>query len=237
MRLEQYLNLINEGINDKGIFKTCFFGGTPAAGKSYVIKKIKAGNVDPRIVNTDTWIEFFGQGGNIDWAKYGDKTKHLTKSQLVNYINGLLPLFIDGTSSSSAALFRRKGILKSLGYDTAMVWIDTPLEEAIERNKKRKRHVDEDFIKKTYKKAISLKPYYASEFKVFTEILNGEGELIDKVIVDAYKKMESWFNSPIQNPIGQEFKEEMVKNGWKYLIDHPHYNMNHIKKLVENWYR
>lgn len=236
-RLIEWLEL-NESINDKGIWKACFMGGSPASGKSFVLKKIKSGSIDPRVVNTDTWVEFFGNGGNVDWDKYGDKTKQLTKSQLVNYLNSLLPLWIDGTSSNPSSLFRRQGILKSLGYDTAMVWVDTPLEDAIERNRKRDRNVDVDFIKKVYEKAQSLKPYYASEFGGnFTEILNGEGELNDKVIVNAYKKMDGWFNSPLQNPIGIELKREMIENGWKYLVDHPDYDMKFLKKLVDNWYK
>jgi len=60
MKLQQFI--INESINDKGILKSVFMGGTPGAGKSYVLKKITDGNVNPRIVNTDTWTEFLKVG-------------------------------------------------------------------------------------------------------------------------------------------------------------------------------
>ena len=238
-RLYDWLEL-NESINDKGIFKACFMSGSSSSGKSYVISKISSGVVDPRIVNTDTWTEFYMKKFDIkdlDWQEYGSKTKLLTKSQLVNYINSLLPMWIDGTSSNSSAILRRKGILQSLGYDTAMVFVDTPVETAIERNKQRGRTVDVEFLKRSYEYTQKLKNYYASEFKTFTEILNGEGELNDKVIVEAYKKMESWFLSPIENPIGSELKQEMIDNGWKYLVDTPEYDMQYIKKLVDNWYK
>jgi hypothetical protein len=49
--------------------------------------------------------------------------------------------------------------------------------------------------------------------------------------------MEKFFLSPIENPIGQQLKEEMLDNGWKYLIDTPEYDMSYIKKLIDNWYR
>jgi len=238
-RLYDWLEL-NESINDKGIFKACFMSGSSSSGKSYVISKISSGVVDPRIVNTDTWTEFYMKKFDIkdlDWQEYGSKTKLLTKSQLVNYINSLLPMWIDGTSSNSSAILRRKGILQSLGYDTAMVFVDTPVETAIERNKQRGRTVDVEFLKRSYEYTQKLKNYYESEFKTFTEILNGEGELNDKVIVEAYKKMESWFLSPIENPIGSELKQEMIDNDWKYLVDTPEYDMQYIKKLVDNWYK
>jgi hypothetical protein len=50
MKFNQYLT---EGINDKGIFKAIFMGGSSASGKSYVIKQISSGSISPRLVNTD----------------------------------------------------------------------------------------------------------------------------------------------------------------------------------------
>lgn len=53
-RLYEFLKSLNEGINDKGIFKAAFMSGSSAAGKSYVISRITSGSIEPRIVNTDT---------------------------------------------------------------------------------------------------------------------------------------------------------------------------------------
>jgi thymidylate kinase len=116
----------------------------------------------------------------------------------------------------------------------AMVFVDTPVDTAIKRNKERGRHVQEEFLIKAYKDSQKLKKFYSSEFRKFTEILNGEGELIDKVIIDAYRKMENFFLSPIENPIGKELKEEMIENGYKYLDDTPEYDIKYIKKLASN---
>ena len=237
MKFYNYLEeLITESINDKGIMHASFFAGTPGAGKSFVRKKIKAGTIEPRVVNTDKFSEFFDERG-VDWELYGDKVKQLTQNQLIQYINSLLPLWIDGTSSNPSAVFRRQGILKSIGYDTAMVWIETSLETALERNRQRERQVSEDFIKKTYEKIAPLKDYYKSEFKNFKVINNDKGALTEDVILDAYKKMEKFFSSPIENPIGKELQEEMMENGYKYLAEHPEYDLQYVKKLVSNWYK
>ena len=235
MRLMEYLQ---ESINDKGIFKSCMMAGTSNSGKSWVITKITSGQIEPRIVNTDKFVEFYmDMDPGYDWLKYGDQTKKLTKAQLFNYINSLLPLWIDGTSSNPNAVLRRKGMLQSLGYDVSMIFVDTPVETAIERNKKRNRVVDEDFLVKAYEQSMQLKNYYASEFKVFTEILNGEGELTDEAILNAYRKMRGFFDGPLMNPIGQNLIKELKNIGGKYLVDHSEYNMQYLKKLVENWYR
>ena len=67
MKFKNYIELITEGINDKGIFKACFMGSNPAAGKSYTISKISSGLISPRIVNTYKMTEFLAK-------KYGKQT-------------------------------------------------------------------------------------------------------------------------------------------------------------------
>lgn len=93
MYFEEFLLL--EGINDKGIFKSVFMSGSPGSGKSYVIKKIKSGMIDAKIVNTDKYTEFLGV--HIPWAKVRDKVKRLTINEFALYLNGMLPLWVDGT--------------------------------------------------------------------------------------------------------------------------------------------
>jgi len=232
MKFKQF---VNEGINDKGIFKSCFMAGFPASGKSYTINQIKSGNIGAKIVNTDTWVEFYGS--NIDWSEYGTKVKTLAKSQLLLYLNSMLPLWIDGTSSNSSAMFRRKGILESIGYDTSMVWVQADLDTILKRNKKRKRNVDEKFIIDTYNKLEKYKKYYKTQFDTFIVIDNNDGALTDEIILKSYKKMKSFFSSQIKNFIGQDHKKNMIKNGYKYLIDTDDYSKEYLHKLIDTWYQ
>lgn len=235
MNIREYL--LAESIEDKGILKAIFMVGTPGAGKSYIIKQISDGGIQPRIVNTDKLTEFFKEDGNIDWDIYGDKIQTLTKKQITLYLNSLLPLWIDGTSSDPKSLFRRQGILKSIGYDIGLIWIDTPIEDALQRNQQRKRKVPENYIIDVYKKIEPLKKYYKTQFSPYYEIQNGEGELIDKVILSAYKKCKSFFNSSIINPIGSDLVSTMKANKFKYLSDSDNYNIQQLGKLVDAWYK
>ncbi|MFW6007929.1 MAG: AAA family ATPase [archaeon] len=237
-------HFINESIEDKGILKSCFMGGSPGSGKSYTIEKVKSGQIEPRIVNTDKMSAFLAAQMNLDintvinkWGKYGSKIKKLSQNQLALYLNSMLPLFVDSTSSNPSAVFRRQGLLKSIGYDTAFIWVETSLETAIERNRQRDKNVDEDFLIRTHKKIQDLKPYYKSEFKNFVKIKNDEGELTNDMVLNAYRKISNFFNSDVENPIGKKLIENMRSKGQKYLIDVEDYDMQYIKNIVSSWYK
>lgn len=232
----RFLKYLEESIEDKGILKALFMAGTPGSGKSYVISKITSGSIQPRIVNTDKFVEFFGNGGNVNWEEYGDRIERLNKKQLLLYLDSLLPLWIDGTSSNPRSLLRRVGILKSIGYDVGLVWIETDIETAIERAKKRKREVPEDFIRKVYKEVSPLKQYYKSEFKYFKEINNNEGELNDVAVSKAFKQTSNFFTSPLENPLGLKLIDDMKQNRAKYINQLDPSMINKLKSDISIWY-
>ena len=157
------IDFLSESIEDKGILKSVFLAGHPGSGKTYTMDKIKSGQIEPRIVNTDKMFPFFKDNWNEGWGKVRDKVKKITTNQLANNINSMLPLVIDGTSGNPSSLMRRRGILESFGYDTAMIWINTSLETAIKRASKRERQVDPEFIKEVYDKMQRMKEFYKTK--------------------------------------------------------------------------
>ena len=191
----------------------------------------------PRVVNTDIYTEYlskkFGRDISGEFDVHVDMIKKVTVNQLSGYVNGALPLFVDGTSNSASSLFKREGILKSFGYDTGMVYIDTDLDVAIERTKERDRKVPEEFIRKVYESLSKNREYYKNHFEFFVEVKNSDGELTDKVVMDAYKKVRGFYSSDIQNPIGIESKNKMV-NG--YLVPSVYRDISSIVRVVRGWY-
>jgi len=232
---------LNESIYDKGLFKAVFFSGVPGAGKSYTINKITSGEISPRIVNTDKFIEFlskkFGVDVNSDeyYSQFKEKVHTLNKNQLSLYINEMLPLFVDGTSNSMESVFRREGILKSFGYDVGMVWINTDLNQAISRAQQRDRYVPVDFIKKVYNSLAENMVYYKSHFKFFVEIKNSEGELTDSAINSAFKSTSNFFTSPVDNPVGKKNLELASKTSGR-LIPNVKPTLSSISNLLGGWY-
>jgi len=225
MRLESF---INESINDKAILHACFMAGAPGSGKSFFLSKIKSGSIEARVVNTDKFFEYFG---NQNVAR----SKTLTVSQLHLYIDSMLPLFADGTSTDSSTTLKRKALLETLGYKTGMVFINCSLETSIERARKRKRIVPDDVVIQSYETMMKIKPIYKSAFDFFEEEYNDTGELTNEAVLQAFRKSISFFNSPPSKK-GQGIIDKMKENGWKYLSDGV-YDKTFISQVVSNWYK
>ena len=237
MRLDKFM--VIEGINDKGIFKAVFMAGHPGAGKTTVLNKVKSGSIEPRWVNTDKAYPLFKEWWSADWPKISKKVTTINKNQLIGYVNSMLPLAIDGTAGIASTVMKRKHILESMGYDTAMIFVNTSLEtsieRALERQKKTGREVRPEFIKSIYADIQKHKNFYRGKFDTWMEVDNNEGELTNEVIINAFKFMGNFYGSPVQNPIGQEKIVEMKENGWKYL-DPNVTSMDIIQSTLSGWY-
>lgn len=229
------LRFLQDSVNDKCIFKAIFVAGSPGSGKSFVLTKIGFGSIQPRVINTDKWTEYFGKGANVDWDVFGDKVNHLTSENVFNYINGMLPLFIDSTSANPTNTINRKDLLESIGYDVGCVFVNTSIDTALKRNAARKRKVPEEFLMDTYVRVQKIKPNYKAGFKFFKEINNDVGELTDEVILKAFKAVQGFFEAPLQNPTGKKVIEQLRETGGKYLTDLPEFS--NLKQRCNVWWR
>lgn len=236
-----FKTFIQESINDAGTLKAIFLGGFPGSGKSYVLSKVTSGLIEPRIVNTDRVLEYYGSLSKVDLSQpldtsIIDSATLLTQKMLYNYINGILPLAIDSTSSNSKNLLLRHGALESIGYDTGMIYINTSLDTAIERAKQRDRKVSESFIREVHDNIIKMKPFYKSKFKFFIEINNDAGELTNEVIMRAFNKVTEFYSEPVENPVGVDLLERMKVQKEKYLLPNM-ISEGELRKVVSLWYR
>lgn len=235
---------LNEGINDKGIFKAVFVIGLPGAGKSYTIRQLR-GAVSPKIVNTDRAAEFLAskwqkQINSDSWAEFKDKSHKITTDSLTQYLNGMLPLFVDGTSNDVSNILHRIGILESLGYDVGIAFVRTSLDTAIKRAEERAkqigRHVDADFIKAVDARNLENARYLKEKVSFFRQIDNDTDELGDQQMADAFKATQQFFASPVQNPIGKRMIEELKSSGGKYLSPQI-ISLDVLDKKVQGWYK
>lgn len=235
MRLDDYIEqnpMITESILDRGIFKAVFMAGGAGSGKSYVLSKVKSGSIEPRIVNVDKFIEFY----NTSYDEYYDQSKILTKGQLFNYVNSALPLAIDTTAAHVDSAIKKQKLLELIGYDTAMIFVNTSLDMSLRRARSRKRVVADEEVVKYYNLLLKAKSILKSQFPLFIEVKNDAGELTDEVVLKVFKRMSFFYESPIKNSIGQETIKKMKDNNYKYLIPGI-YEKDELKNIIDKWYR
>ena len=205
--MKTFQDFINEGVNDPGIFKAFFTAGGPGSGKSYVATASGAGKNNPyglKVVGSDPlFTKMLKDAGKATTAKdiYSDegqairkRAKALITKQEKNYMDGRLGLLIDGTGKDYNKIKNASDKLKVLGYDTYMIFVNTSLDVALQRNEARPRSLDEDEVKKMWdavqKNMGKFQSYFGrSSFllvdnnsageDVFTKIFVEIGKLID----------------------------------------------------------
>ena len=153
------LKQLQEGLYDPNIFKAFFMAGGPGSGKSYVVRK-STGGTGLKIVNSDEAFErLLKQAGLslkmpddelIPRDKVRDKAKVLTDKRRINYVEGRLGLVIDGTGKDYDKITKQASDLKQIGYDVYMIFVNTSLDVALERNAKRSRTVPESVAIKSW---------------------------------------------------------------------------------------
>ena len=166
--------LLHEGINDPGILKAVFLAGGPGSGKTYVAKglfgipeRLNISQSGMKMVNSDKELKFllnkYGFGTDLDslpdevfsnltnpkdpeYSGLRSHAKALTKERQRLYMNGRLGMIIDGTGDDFNKISREKKQLEEIGYDTYMIFVNTSLEVALERNENRDRVLPEKIV-------------------------------------------------------------------------------------------
>jgi len=97
-----------------------------------------------------TGVDKKGKPVDYDTSGLRKFAKSLSKERLRLYTNGKLGVIIDGTGHNFGKIKRRRKELTDLGYDTYMVFVNTSLKIARERNEKRDRVVPDAIVEKSW---------------------------------------------------------------------------------------
>ena len=218
-------DILTEGVYDPGIFKAVFTAGGPGSGKSYTAstlfgmpermpfvsaKGLKGVNSDSAF---ETYLDKAGLSQDIkslDPDKYEKamelrkQAKRVTIKRMHNYINGKLGMLIDGTGKDYSKIANMKVQLQRHGYDCFMVFVNTTLEVAIERNEKRPRKVPLDILKKSWHAVQDNLGRFQSLFGSNNMLIVDNSTY--KEFPSVVKKAASGFvNKPIKNHVAKKW--------------------------------
>ena len=163
--VKTFSTFLNEGVYDRAVLKAFFMAGGPGSGKSYVADaSVVPKRVGLKVVNSDDLFEKALRKVNMstdlgsldsDQFEYAmdlrDNAKKITNRRKDLYIKAKLGLLLDGTGHDYEGIKKQVNLLKELGYDTYMVFVNTSKDVALQRNAERERKVPERVVLKRWR--------------------------------------------------------------------------------------
>ena len=223
-----------EGVNDPGILKAVFLAGGPGSGKSYVASNLfdfdesKFFNLTPsglKVVNSDREFEYYMDKAGIDAkklrtmspAEFAEVTmgpdsprgraKTMKQKKEEMYKSGRLGMILDGTGDNYDKIANKRAKLEALGYDTYMLFVNTSLEVAQERNKARSRSLPEALVKEIWSDVQQNMGKFQQLFgqSNITVVDNTMAGLPGKEVRNAINKFVA---APLKNPVGKAWVKD-----------------------------
>ena len=217
---------LQEGLNDPNIFKAFFLAGGPGSGKSYVVRKT-TGGTGLRIVNSDDVFEKYLKDAGLEMDmrtrqaereeeerdKLRDRAKAITKKKEKNYIEGRIGLIIDGTGKDYDKIAEQSIYLKRLGYDTHMIYVNTSLDVALERNAKRERSVRDSVATNSWRAVQSNIGKFSQHFRQnFIVVDNNDADATDpQVFNDVLRQIRRLLRKKVTNPAAKQWVMQQMK--------------------------
>ncbi len=227
--------MIIEGVDDPGILKCVFMAGGPGSGKSFtameifgINKKLQSSfsSFGLKSVNSDSAFEAGLKKHGInpkDLARIEkedaelwdlitktpggirDRAKQLTQKQKAFYEAGRLGMIIDGTGHKYGKIDKLKKHAESLGYDCYMVFVNTSLKVAQERNKQRERILPDDLLAKSWQDV-------QNNLGKFQNLFGSHFRIVDNTVYkpiskEVQKAVNKFVRKPIYNRIGRKWVE------------------------------
>ena len=213
-------NDLQEGLQDPNIFKAFFLAGGPGSGKSYVVRKT-TGGTGLKVVNSDDAFEKLLKDANLSLKMPPEekeprdmvrsRAKEITKSRRDNYVEGRIGLIIDGTGRDYDKIASQSKDLRQLGYDTHMIFVNTSLDTALQRNAERARSVPESIVVKSWNDVQSNIGKFSQHFREnFVVVDNNDAG--EDVFVKVFKQIKGLLRKKVTSPLAKQWVMQQMKD-------------------------
>ena len=211
---------LQEGLYDPNIFKAFFLAGGPGSGKSYIARQATGGTGLKSINSDDAFEHLLNKAGlslKMPPEEFERKevvrgrAKEITVAKQKNYVEGRLGLIIDGTGKDVNKILGQKAKLDELGYDTYMIYINTSLDVALQRNAERSRSLAEPFVVKAWKDVQANIGQFSNMFRNgFIVVDNNNAD--EDILKQVYKRVRGLLRKKVTNTRAKNWMAaELVK--------------------------
>ena len=214
---------LTEGVYDPNIFKAFFLAGGPGSGKSYVVRRT-TGGLGLKIVNSDIAFEKLLNDADFDLDframspekslerdKIRSRAKEITSKMQRNFVAGRLGLIIDGTGAEYVKIERQARKLKELGYETYMIFVNTSLDTAIERNNQRSRKLPLDIVKTYWNNVQSNIGKFQNLFGMGNMIIVDNNSAGENVFNTVFKQIVKLTKRKVKNYIAKQWIDNQLR--------------------------
>lgn len=213
-----------EGVDDPAIFKAVFLAGGPGSGKSFIVGKTGLPALGLKVINSDDAYEAaMKKAGmemspdNIFSVKGQDirgRAKALTGKKQARYLMGRLGVVVDGTGKDFAKVKKQAQAMEKLGYDTAMIFVNTDLDTAINRDKARERTIGEKEVTKYWKEVQrnigAFQTFFGKKDMLIVD--NSDGKDYQKETLRAYRDIKKFLDREPDSKLAKQWiKQEREK--------------------------
>jgi shikimate kinase len=242
--LDESVGTLEEGIHDPAIFKAVFLAGGPGSGKSFIVGRTALTSLGMRVVNSDPAFEkalanaglemtpddIFSPAGQIARAT----AKKVTSKQQSLYVQGRLGLVIDGTGKDYDKIKKQKDQLEKLGYETAMIFVNTNLETAIARDAARSRTLGAKEVEKMWSGVQNNIGKFQGAFKARMFVVdNSEGADFNKDVMRVYRAISAWAKKPSSSRAAKKWiSGQKAKRGIKENTELLEFTSKEIKMAI-----
>ena len=224
--MKSYEQILSEGLYDPNIFKAFFLAGGPGSGKSFVARNVFSGT-GLKLVNSDIILENSLKKAGLSLSMPDEeqyfrdilrtRAKAIVDNQIDLYVKGRLGLVIDATGRDYNIISRQFSALQLLGYDCYMVFVNTSLEVALERNSKRERVVPEYITKNSWQSVQNNIGRFQNLFGLANFVVvdnsQSEKELVTQTMNKVNAVVRRFLGTPIKSYIAKRWmaKERMAR--------------------------
>lgn len=212
---------MQEGVYDPNIFKAIFLAGGPGSGKSYVVRRT-TGGLGMKIVNSDDIYEKMLKDAGLEptpediFSDEGQairvRAKKTTKVKQTGFLNGRLGVIIDGTGKDYDKIAKQVQGLKTLGYDCSMVFVNTSLDTAQDRNRMRKRTLPEKQVAQMWNEVQRNIGKFQSLFGSKDFIIVDNNDAGEDVFAKVWKRISKLVKTKVTNPTAKRWiSQELAK--------------------------
>ena len=205
--------------------------GGPGSGKSYAVelgigqaqKGVKVTAQGLKVVNSDDVFEKYLKDAKLDFKMQAatgqgkerdalrQRAKVLTKKKQDNYIEGRLGMVIDGTGKDYNKITTDASTLKQIGYDVHMIFVNTSLEVALERNTQRPRQVPEKIVIDSWNQVQQNIGKFQRFFGNKNFVIVDNNEVSDDVFDMVGKEVRRMLRKKVDNHIAKNWIDNQLK--------------------------